>query len=273
MVNTTQRPHLMDCCTQLEHSLFCLAQHKLSLWSKSQQFCNWHANSSHRSIVQLSRERITPRDLESNLSQTSHLVLVHSEPVISICKQLKRTVAFSTVQTCPLTAASISVGAVGLLRGEWQPLQGKRPMQAISIFCWHFSCWHLSLVSLVSLCFTSRAFVFSSLPTQCRQHLPLLRPRVTSSWPECKKEQASWFRMIDAHTMRKQHMNSHQWPWQSWKHGPCTLGPHLHDLTLGESKARRRGVRGSTHDKGALQHQTHHMQEGWIMHLHLWMNW
>jgi len=33
---------------------------------------NWHADSSHRSIVHLSRERTTPRDLEPNLSQMLH---------------------------------------------------------------------------------------------------------------------------------------------------------------------------------------------------------
>jgi len=36
------------------------------------QVCNWHANSSCRSIIHLSRERFASRDLEPNLSQTSH---------------------------------------------------------------------------------------------------------------------------------------------------------------------------------------------------------
>jgi len=36
------------------------------------EVCDWHADSSRRSIVQLSRERINPRDLEPNLSQTLH---------------------------------------------------------------------------------------------------------------------------------------------------------------------------------------------------------
>jgi len=53
---------------------------------------NRHADSSRGSIGHLSRERITPRDLESNLSQMLHLV-----KFIFICKQLKRPVAFSVV--------------------------------------------------------------------------------------------------------------------------------------------------------------------------------
>jgi len=36
------------------------------------KLCNWHADSSRRSIVHLSRERTPPRDLELNLSQMSH---------------------------------------------------------------------------------------------------------------------------------------------------------------------------------------------------------
>jgi len=59
---------------------------------------NWHADSSRRSVVHLIRERIAPRDLEPNLSQMSHLVQFISEPVIFICKQLKRPVAFGAAQ-------------------------------------------------------------------------------------------------------------------------------------------------------------------------------
>jgi len=62
------------------------------------KLCNWHADSSRRSIVHLSRERTAPRDLELNLSQTLHLVQFISELMIFIYKQLKRPVAFSVVQ-------------------------------------------------------------------------------------------------------------------------------------------------------------------------------
>jgi len=61
---------------------------------------NWHANSSRGSIIHLGRERIAPRDPEPNLSQMSHSFWLHSEAhnSVCICKQLKRPVAFSTVQ-------------------------------------------------------------------------------------------------------------------------------------------------------------------------------
>jgi len=36
-----------------------------------QQVCDWHADSSRRSIVHLSGERTAPRDLEPNVCQTS----------------------------------------------------------------------------------------------------------------------------------------------------------------------------------------------------------
>jgi len=65
-----------------------------------------HADSSRRSIVQLSRESITPRDLEPNLSQTSHLVWFISKLAIFIHKQLKRPAAFSAVQN-GLTGATV----------------------------------------------------------------------------------------------------------------------------------------------------------------------
>ena len=60
--------------------------------------CDWCADCSLRSIVQLSRERIASRDLEPNLSQTLHSVWFISKLVIFIHKQLKRPVAFSVVQ-------------------------------------------------------------------------------------------------------------------------------------------------------------------------------
>jgi len=41
------------------------------------QVCNWHADSSRRSIVHISRERTAPTDLEPNLSQTSQSFLDH----------------------------------------------------------------------------------------------------------------------------------------------------------------------------------------------------
>jgi len=59
---------------------------------------NWHADSSRRSIVQLSRERTTPRIS----SWTSLKCYVHFsfilKLIIFIYKQLKRPVAFSVVQ-------------------------------------------------------------------------------------------------------------------------------------------------------------------------------
>jgi len=64
----------------------------------------WHADSSRRSIVHLSRERTAPRDLEPNLSQTSHSVQFISKLTISIHKQLKRHVAFGAVQQAVFAA-------------------------------------------------------------------------------------------------------------------------------------------------------------------------
>jgi len=60
---------------------------------------NWHADSSRRSIVHLSRERTMPRDLGPNLSQILHLVYFISKLIIFIYKQLKRPVAFSVVHS------------------------------------------------------------------------------------------------------------------------------------------------------------------------------
>ena len=56
-----------------------------------------HADPSRGSKVYLSRERITPRDLEPNLSQMFCSVSVNSKHMIFIYKQLKRHVAFSAV--------------------------------------------------------------------------------------------------------------------------------------------------------------------------------
>jgi len=67
-------------------------------FQSGQQVRNWHADSSRGSIVHLSGERIAPRDLEPNLSQTSHLFQFIPKLAIFICKQLKRPVAFDTVQ-------------------------------------------------------------------------------------------------------------------------------------------------------------------------------
>ena len=82
-----------------EHVLFWIVFNTSCRYKTSHnKLCNWHADSSRRSIVERSRERIAPRDLEPNLSQMLHLVLVHSKLVIFIYKQLKRPVAFSAVQ-------------------------------------------------------------------------------------------------------------------------------------------------------------------------------
>jgi len=58
---------------------------------------DWHADSSRRSIVKLSRERITPRIS----SRTSLKCYIHFSFILKlmifICKQLKRPVAFSAV--------------------------------------------------------------------------------------------------------------------------------------------------------------------------------
>ena len=43
------------------------------------KLCNWHADSSHRSIVHFSREGTAPRGLELNLSQMLHSFQLHSE--------------------------------------------------------------------------------------------------------------------------------------------------------------------------------------------------
>ena len=67
------------------------------------------ANSSRRNTIHHSRERTTPRDLESNLSQMSHSVSVRSQLVIFICKELKRHVAFGAVLLRPLSAICLPI--------------------------------------------------------------------------------------------------------------------------------------------------------------------
>jgi len=58
---------------------------------------NWHADSSRRSIVQLSRERTTPRILSwTSLKYYIHFSFI-LKLIIFIYKQLKRPVAFSVV--------------------------------------------------------------------------------------------------------------------------------------------------------------------------------
>jgi len=61
---------------------------------------DWHADSSHRSFVERSRDRITPRIL----SRTSLKYYIHFSFILKlitfICKQLKRPVAFSVVHCC-----------------------------------------------------------------------------------------------------------------------------------------------------------------------------
>jgi len=71
----TQWLQLIDRYMRLEHGLFCLLQHKLLLWSKSEQACDWHANSSCRSIVHLSGERIVAlcRGILSRTSLKCHI--------------------------------------------------------------------------------------------------------------------------------------------------------------------------------------------------------
>jgi len=59
---------------------------------------DWHADSSHRSTVKLSRERITPRiSSRTSLKYCIHFGFI-LKLMIFIYKQLKRPVAFSAVQ-------------------------------------------------------------------------------------------------------------------------------------------------------------------------------
>jgi len=61
------------------------------------KLCNWHADSSRRSIVQLSRERTAPRISSwTSLKQHIHFSFI-LKLIIFIYKQLKRPVAFSVV--------------------------------------------------------------------------------------------------------------------------------------------------------------------------------
>jgi len=68
------------------------------------KLCNWHADSSRRSIVQRSRERTTPRISSwTSLKYYIHFSFI-LKLIIFIYKQLKRPVAFSVVQHCWFTA-------------------------------------------------------------------------------------------------------------------------------------------------------------------------
>jgi len=61
------------------------------------KLCNWHADSSRRSIVQLSRERTAPRISSwTSLKHYIHFSFI-LKLIIFIYKQLKRPVAFSVV--------------------------------------------------------------------------------------------------------------------------------------------------------------------------------
>ena len=70
-----------------------MAWHELSLQTGhvpiGWQVCDWHAHSSRRSIVHLSREMIAPMDLEPNLSQMAHSVWFISKLTIFIHKHWK----------------------------------------------------------------------------------------------------------------------------------------------------------------------------------------
>jgi len=66
--------------------------------NNSHQQTQWsHADSSRRSILDLSRETVAPRDLELSVSQMLRWFSFISMLVIFICKTLKRHVAFCTV--------------------------------------------------------------------------------------------------------------------------------------------------------------------------------
>jgi len=83
LVCASQRLHLSDrhdnACAR-EHVLFCFLLTRAVVATQSHNKPhNWHANSSRRSIVHLSRERTAPRDLKLNLSQTLHSFWLHSK--------------------------------------------------------------------------------------------------------------------------------------------------------------------------------------------------
>jgi len=82
--------------------LLWFAWHKLSLRTGHFQLSDKSVTGTsilhlEASFISAERGSSVPRDLELNLSQMSHLVLVHCELTIYICKQLKRPVAFSAV--------------------------------------------------------------------------------------------------------------------------------------------------------------------------------
>jgi len=80
--------------------MFCSGSFNMSYRCKQShnKLYNWHADSSCRSIVHLSRERTTPRISSwTFLKYYIHLSFI-LKLVIFIYKQLKRPVAFSVVQ-------------------------------------------------------------------------------------------------------------------------------------------------------------------------------
>jgi len=78
---------VLDCLTRSYH---CKQSHN--------KLYNWHADSSRRSLVELSRERITPRiSSRTSLEYYIHFSFI-LKLIIFIYKQLKRPVAFSVVQ-------------------------------------------------------------------------------------------------------------------------------------------------------------------------------
>jgi len=87
----------MPACAK-EHVLFCFLLTRAIVAKRSHnKLCNWHADSSRRTVVQLSRERTAPRIS----SWTSLKCYIHFsfilKLIIVIYKQLKRPVAFSVV--------------------------------------------------------------------------------------------------------------------------------------------------------------------------------
>jgi len=108
----------------------------------SLQFHETNADSSRRSVFQLSKERIAPRDLEPNLSQMLHSVLVHSELVIFICKQHKRCAAFGTVRLLS-TGHSLLLSMTFLNALSWSISHAIVPLVSESSSCsesWELNC-------------------------------------------------------------------------------------------------------------------------------------
>jgi len=92
-------------------SVSCLTRAIVAMRSHN-KLHNWHADSSRRSIVQLSRERTTPRISSwTSLKHCIHFSFI-LKLIIFIYKQLKRHVAFSAVH-CTFT----SIGGTLVQRG------------------------------------------------------------------------------------------------------------------------------------------------------------